>query len=304
MTVLTGTLPRIAASRARRLTWNPRLVAGIVLLFGFVVLAVINPLLLETVWSADREIYDPVIGHDRSIAHPSGPSLAHWLGTDPLGRDVVSLLTASLWPSLAMATVVAVTTGVVSLAAATVAAFYRHTPDRVLTSVADAMLLFPAPLMFLVVALARPDIPVVALGIFYGLVYGLGAGAIVVRSSALVVMAKPFIEAARVAGGSPGWIISRHLVPHLLPYVAVQVLAGVTGALIVQGFVEYNAGGTRVGLGNLMYQAITYHQALFTPPPWSALLAGGLTLSLLAATFYLMSSGLEAMLEPTPVTDS
>ena len=56
----------------------------------------------------------------------------------------------------------------------------------------------------------------------------------------------PFIEAARVAGGSPRWIIGRHLVPHLIPYLAVQVLAGVTGALIVQGFVEYNAGGTRV----------------------------------------------------------
>ncbi len=302
MTALNATVPRVAPGRMRRLRWNPRLIAGIALLGAFVVLAMSNPLLLATVWSAERGIYDPLIGFDRSIVHPSGPSLAHWLGTDPLGRDVVSLLTASLWPSLIMAGVVAVTTGAVSLAAAAVAAFYRHTPDRVLTSVADATLLFPAPLMFLVVAIARPDIPVVALGIFYGLVYGLGAGAIVVRSRALVVMGKPFIEAARVAGGSPTWIITRHLIPHLMPYVAVQVLAGVTGALIVQGFVEYNAGGTRVGLGNLVYQAITYHEALFTPPPWSTLLAGGLTLSLLAATFYLMSSGLEKMLEPAPMT--
>lgn len=117
-------------------------------------------------------------------------------------------------------------------------------------------------------------------------------------------MAEPFIEAARVAGGSPAWIMSRHLIPHLIPYVAVQVLAGVTGALIVQGFVEYNAGGTRVGLGNLVYHTITYRQALFTPPPWSTLLAGGLTLSLLAAAFYLMSSGIKEMLDPTPITDS
>lgn len=304
MTVLTEALPRVGVSRVRQLRWNPRLVAGIILLGAFMLLAVINPLLLSTVWSGDRSIYDPIIGFDPSVAHPSGPSLAHWLGTDPLGRDVVSLVTASLWPSLAMAGVVAVTTGVVSLLAAAAAAFYRRTADRVLTSIADATLLFPAPLMFLVVAIARPDIPVVALGVFYGLVYGLGAGAIVVRSRALVVMGKPFIEAARVAGGSPGWIITRHLIPHLMPYVAVQVLAGVSGALIVQGFVEYNAGGTRVGLGNLVYQAITYHEALFTAPPWSTLLAGGLTLSLLAATFYLMSTGLEKMLEPTLSTRS
>lgn len=304
MTVASDALRRITVRRVRRVHMNPRLIAGIVLLVGFVVLAMINPFLLATVWSDELRIYDPLFGFDRSITHPSGPSLSHLLGTDPLGRDVVSLVTASLWPSLTMAIVVAFTTGVVSLASAAVAAFYRHTADRVLTSVADATLLFPAPLMVLVVALVRPDIPVVALGTFYGLVYGLGAGAIVVRSRALVVMAKPFIEAARVAGGSPGWIISRHLIPHLLPYVAVQVLAGVTGALIMQGFIEYNAGGTRVGLGNLVYQAITYHEALFTPPPWSTLLAGGLTISLLAATFYLMSSGIEKMLEPTPTTDS
>lgn len=303
MTVLTEALSRVAVTRVQGLALNPRLVAGMALLAGFVVLAVIHPFLQATAWSGERSIYHPVIGHDPSISHPSGPSSAHWLGTDPLGRDVVSLLTVSLWPSLAMATVVAVTIGVVCLTAAAVAAFYRGSADRLVTSVADATLLFPAPLMLLVVAIARPDIPVIAPGTLYGLVYGLGAGAIVVRSRALVVMAKPFIEAARVAGGSPGWIMSRHLIPHLLPYVAVQVLAGVTGALIIQGFVEYNAGGTRIGLGNLVYQALTYHQALITPPPWSTLLAGGLTLSLLAAAFYLISSGIEKMLEPTRVTD-
>ena len=302
MTAPTAALSRPALRRlAPRRSWNPKLIAGVLLLVMFVVLAVIHPLLQATVWAGDTRVYHPVIGHAPTISHPSGPAGSHWLGTDPLGRDVVSLLTVSLWPSLAMAAVVAVTTGVVSLAAAALAAFYRRTTDRVLTSVADATLLFPAPLMFLVVAIPRPDIPVIALGVLYGVVYGLGAGAIVVRSRALVVMAKPFIEAARVAGGSPRWIIGRHLVPHLIPYLAVQVLAGVTGALIVQGFVEYNAGGTRVGLGNLVYHAITYRQALFTAPPWSTLLAGGLALSLLAATFYLMSSGIKDMLEPTPV---
>lgn len=132
--------------------------------------------------------------------------------------------------------------------------------------------------------------------------YGLGAGAVVVRSRALVVMAKPFIDATRVAGGSPAWIMGRHLIPHLLPYVAFQVLADVIGALIVQGFVEYNAGGTKVGLGNLVYHAITYRQALFTAPPWSTLLAGGLTISLLAAAFCLMSSGIKEMLDAIPTT--
>ncbi len=281
--------------------WSPKLLAGGLLLATFVLLGLSHTALQSTIWSGEPRVYHPVIGHDGAISHPSGPSGAHWLGTDPLGRDVVSLLTVSLWPSLAMALVVAVTTGVVSLAAAATAAYFGRGIDRVLTSAADAMLLFPAPLLFLVVAIARPDMPVVTLGVLYGLAYGLGAGAIVVRSRALVVMAKPFVDAARVAGGSAPWILRRHLVPHLLPYVAVQVLAGVTGALIIQGFVEYNAGGTRVGLGNLVYHALTYREALLTSPPWSTLLAGGLAISLLAAAFYLMSIGIKEMLDPTPV---
>lgn len=296
MTTITQQLSR---GKLRRLTTSPKLLAGVVLLAFFVVLAFSHPLLQSTIWSGEFRVYDPAIGHDPAISHPSPPSLDHWMGTDPLGRDVVSMLTVSLWPSLAMAAVVAVTTALVCTAAAAAGAYFRGGVDQALTSSADAMLLFPAPLLFLVVGIARPEIPIVVLGVLYGVVYGLGAGAIVVRSRALVVMGKPFIDAARVAGGSSGWILRRHLIPHLIPYVTVQVLAGVTGALIVQGFVEYNAGGTRVGLGNLVYHAITYREALLTAPPWSTLLAGGLTISLLAASFYLLSLGLKEALDPT-----
>jgi hypothetical protein len=73
------------------------------------------------------------------------------------------------------------------------------------------------------------------LGLLYGLFFGLGPAAIVVRSRSLAVMEKPFIEAARCAGGSPRWIITHHVVPEVIPHVAVVVLAGVVGALITQG---------------------------------------------------------------------
>lgn len=63
------------------------------------------------------------------------------------------------------------------------------------------------------------------------------------------------------------------------------------------GFHRVQRGRDPRGAGNLVYQAITQHRAWFTTPPWSTLLAG-LRLSLLVAAFYLMSSGIEKMLEP------
>ncbi len=137
------------------------------------------------------------------------------------------------------------------------------------------------------------------LGLLYGLFAGLGSAAVVVRSRAVAVMAKPFLEAARAAGGRPRWIIAHHLVPAVLPHAAVTMLASVVGALITQGFVEFlGIGAPRYGLGNLIYNAFAYQHALLTRVPWSALLAGALGISLLAASFYMISAGLREVLDP------
>jgi ABC-type dipeptide/oligopeptide/nickel transport system permease subunit len=88
-------------------------------------------------------------------------------------------------------------------------------------------------------------------------------------------------------------------VPGILPHVAVVMLASVVGALITQGFVELLAiGEYRYGLGNLVYNAFVYMNALQTGVPWSTLMAGTLGLSLLAASFYMMSAGLRDVIDP------
>jgi peptide/nickel transport system permease protein len=293
-TVTEPALVRGRTSVLRRVASNPKTLAGVLLLTGFVVLALAHPVLQATVWATQPGVYNPIVGHDPAISHPSGPGPGHLLGTDPLGRDVLSLLTWGIRPSLAVAATVAVVAGVLSLASGAASAYFKGRVDTVLSHLADALLLLPPPLLFLVVGRGRPDLGSVALGALYGVIFGLGPAAVVVRSRALTVMSKPFIEVARASGGGAGWITLRHLTPHLLPYVAVQVLAGVTGALITQGFLEVISavGGTRTGLGSLVYLGLIYYEALLTIVPWSTLLAGGLTISLLAASFYRMSTGL------------
>ena len=75
-------------------------------------------------------------------------------------------------------------------------------------------------------------------------------------------------------------------------------MAGVTGALITQGFVEFlGAAETRIGLGSLVYLGLSYRGLVTQGVAWSQLLAGALSISLLAASFYLMSVGLRESID-------
>jgi len=282
----------------RRVLRNKMVIAGLMILGFFAVLSFIHPVLQATVWSSRQSVYRPETGHDPTISNPSGPALAHPLGTDSLGRDVLSLVTYGLRPSFMVAVATALSAGVIGTLAGTSAAFFRGRYDRLMSHVADAFVLLPPPLIFLI-ASKRGLLGAFELGLLYGLFFGLGPAAVVVRSRSLAVMEKPFIEAARCAGGSPRWIITHHVLPDVLPHTAVVVLAGVVGALITQGFVEFlGIGEYRYGLGTLVYNALAYGMSLGTRAPWSSLLAGALSISLLAASFYLISAGLREVNDP------
>lgn len=286
------------ADTRRRVGRNRMVVTGLVLLGLFAILAFIHPLLQATLWASKRSVYLPLTGFDPAILHPSGPSPAHLLGTDPLGRDVLSMVTNGLRPSFIVAIAAAGSSAAIGLVVGTGAALLRGRFDRVATHVADAFILLPPPLVFLIAA-KRGLLGPLELGLLYGLFFGLGPAAIVVRSRALAVMEKPFVDAARVAGGGSRWIVTHHVVPHVLSHVATIVLAGVVGALVTQGFVEYlGIGEYRIGLGSLVYNGLTYRGALGTGIPWSTVLAGALTISLLASSFYLISAGLREAADP------
>lgn len=281
---------------------NRPAVIGICVLVVMVLAANAQALLYETLWSRAPAIYHAANGFDTMVApHPSGPSLRHLLGTDPLGRDVLAVLLYSLRSSLVLGLVSASTIGVVSLTVAMIGAMSGGWVDRMLTHLSDAVLLLPAPIFVILYGVLRPeDFHPFPVGLLYGLLAGASSAAIVLRSHAMSVLAKPFMEAARVAGGG-GWHLARvHLLPHLLPLAAVQMVGGVAGVIIAAGFVEYlSAASMELGLGTMIYIAITYRGVFGSAIPWNVLLTGGLAITVLAGAFYLLSVGLRQALDPT-----
>ena len=305
MTNLTRSERIQSRGTGRRVLRHHKVRLGLAILALMLTGAVAHPLLQATIWNGQDSIYGPEIGHDRDLEHPTGPSIAHLLGTDALGRDVLSTLTFSLAPALQVTVLAALLVGLLSLAAGSLAAYFRGWVDLAVTSVGDAFTLLPPTIALLVVGVGKPAFGMIDIGLLFGLLYGLGPAAMVIRSRALSVIEKPFIDAARIAGSGSGRIIGTQMLPHLLPYAGIQMMGAGIGALTSVAFIQY-LGATdqsRVGLGSMIYTAIDVQPVLPTGYGsfnmgdfharigWTSLLSAGLAMTLIAAAFYLIAVG-------------
>lgn len=276
---------------------NRLAVLGIVLIVMFGLMSISHPILMKTVWPF--KIYNPDTGFDESVFHPSLPSSQHLLGTDAVGRDVLSLLLVSTTPAFVIGLTAALTSAIIGTAIGVVSAYFRGVVDAVFSRLADVFLLLPAPIVLVIVGARLHDIGPSAFGLIYGVIAGLGGAAVVMRSHALSIVTKPYIEAARVAGGGARQIMLSHIVPHMLPLAAVYMMVTVTGAVVADGFVSF-LGITRVhhNWGSMIYMALAYERLISDTKPWNVLIPPSITFSLFAAAFYFISRGLHQVAEP------
>ena len=276
---------------------NRLAVLGLVLIALFGILAISHPVLRATVWK--KGFYDPVTGYDMSVMHPAPPSGQHLLGTDSLGRDALSMLLAATRPAFAVGIAAAVATALIGTAIGVTSAYYRGTVDTIFTHLSDAFLMLPAPLFMVIVGMRYRDLGPAQLGLIYGLIAGAGGAAIVMRSHALTVVAKPFIEAARIAGGGGRRIILKHILPHMLPLAALYMMLAVTGAVIADAFISFwGFSRSYLNWGTIIYTSRVYSAVLNTGVEWHVLIPPSTLLSLFAAAFYFVSRGLHEVADP------
>jgi peptide/nickel transport system permease protein len=249
------------------------------------------------VWQHNR--YDPITGYDTELVHPAPPSRLHLLGTDTLGRDVLSMLLAATTPTFIVGISAALTTAILGTLIGTVSAYRRGALDTVFTHLADAFLLLPAPIFMVIVGMRYRDIGPVPLGVIYGTIAGAGGAAIVMRAQALQVVVKPFIDAARIAGGGSRRVMWAHILPHMLPLAALYMMLAVTGAVVADAFIAF-FGFTRAYLnwGTIIYLSFAYASYLRGGVEWHVMIPPSIALSLFAAAFYLVSRGLHEVADP------
>ena len=273
-------------------------VFGLILIIWFAIMAVLHPILLNTVWA--RAIYDPVTGFDiKVLPNPSPPQKGHWLGTDALGRDVLSMLLDATTPTFIVGLTAAIVAATVGTTFSIVTAYFRGAVDFSITNLADVFLLFPAPLLMIIIGARFRDLGPWSLGLIYGLAIGASSTTIVMRAQALKIAAMPFMEAAKIAGGTPIQVMTRHLLPNMLPHAALQMMIAVSGAVVADGFISF-FGFTRTtsNWGTMIYNGFVYSTLSAGPPAWHVLLPPAVAFTLFAMAFYLVSRGLQLIADP------
>jgi peptide/nickel transport system permease protein len=203
-------------------------------------------------------IYSIPPGDSGSILDASLPpfSPGHWLGTDPNGVDIFSMLVyggqVSFEISLAVTAVGAIIGGTIGLAAG----YFGGWADSILSRVVDVLIAFPA--LVLVLAVAEVLQPSETHLIWALSVFSVPAFARVTRGSTLTVRNLPFITASRLTGTSNWKIIFKHVLPNVIPGIVTFSLLGIGIIVILEGAVDF------LGLGIQIPQ-----------PSWGAMIAKG-----------------------------
>ncbi|MFI7114886.1 dipeptide/oligopeptide/nickel ABC transporter permease/ATP-binding protein [Amycolatopsis sp. NPDC049868] len=173
----------------------------------------------------------------------SGPTAAHPLGTDALGRDVLTRIMYGGQVSLVHAAIVVLTVLAVGVISGIAAGFLGGLFDRVFTVTVDVMLAIPV-IMILLVVLAvvgeHQTIVMIALGVLVS--PGLAR---VVRGATLAVREEQYIAAARVCGLRPAQIVVRHVLPRVAGTIIVQISLLAGGALLIDAGLSYLGFGAQ-----------------------------------------------------------
>lgn len=165
------------------------------------------------------------------------PSSAHWLGTDQLGRDVLSRLMYGARISLVIGLIAVGIAVVVGASVGAVAGFWGGWCDAVLMRLVDTMLSIPTIFLLLaVIAIIGPSIELIMVVI--GLTSWMGVARLV-RAEILSLKERGFVLAARVMGASPLRLIWKHLLPNAMAPVLVSATLGVGGAILTESALSF-----------------------------------------------------------------
>jgi peptide/nickel transport system permease protein len=197
-------------------------------LVAFVLTGVFGPMLVERPNGLGDDI----------LQSPSG---AHWFGTDDLGQDVFAQVVWGTRISLTVGIVASLIAIVIGTALGLSAAYLKPL-DHFVTTITDVMLSLPLlPLMILVTALAGPS--VTTLVVVIGLLSWPEVTRLI-RSNGMVVAAMPYIDGARVLGAGAVRIITREILPAVMPLIVVSVLLTAARSVISE------AGLSFLGMGD------------------------------------------------------
>ncbi len=273
--------PRWRVSRA--IVSRPSTLAGAIIVFLFVLMAVVGPLLTP---------HDPVAIYYSAVQAP--PSAAFPFGTDDAGRDILSRVLAGARISLIVGLVAVGIATVCGTVLGLLAGYLGGWVDGLIMRAMDVMLSFPDILLAIVIiAILGPGLlnVMVAVGIAAIPIY-----ARTVRAATLEVREQDYVEAARALGASAWRIMTAHILRNVAGPITVLVTLSVGFAILTTAglsFVGLGAQAPTPEWGDMLNEAQNYLQQAW----WMAVFPGG-AITLTVIGLNLLGDGLREALDP------
>jgi peptide/nickel transport system permease protein len=274
-----------AAAAWRRLIASPVARAGLAIVVGFILMAVVTPFVHH---------YDAKT--DANLARRlKPPSLGHPFGTDTLGRDLVVRVLHATRVTLGLAVSAVAVAALVGSLIGLVAGFLGARTDVVLMFGMDILLAFPGTLLAIaIVAMMGPGL---GNSLFAISLVSIPAYARLSRAAVLSVREQEFVVAARGIGGSSLRVLLAHVVPNSLPPLIVQTTLAVAFAILeaaALGFLGLGAQPPTPEWGAMLADSYKY----FTSGAWWVFLFPGAAIMLAVLGFNLLGDGLRDALDP------
>ena len=262
---------------------------GLAVIVLAVLLALFAPLIAP--YPPDEQFFDGLTLEGA----PLPPNGRFWLGTDLLGRDLLSRLVYGARTSLIIGIVANGAAVLFGTVVGIVAGYVRGWTGALIMRLTDLMMAFPALLLAIALAaIFSPSLWIVALVI--ALVNWVQI-ARVVYTQTTALAARPFILAARSIGASGTRILLVHIVPHLIPTMLVWGTLGIATTVLLEATLSFLGVGVRPptpSWGNIIFENQTY----FATAPWLVFFPGAAIL-LVALSFNLVGDALRDALDPT-----
>jgi peptide/nickel transport system permease protein len=215
-----------------RLAKNPMAMAGLVVVVALFAVAIFAQALAP---------YPPDLIDTSNILAP--PSRAHWLGTDVLGRDVLSRMIFGAGVSLSVGFVAVGISTIIGIVLGSISGYYGGIADRIIMRFVDIMLCFPSFFLILaVIAFVGPSI--VNIMIVIGITSWMGVTRLV-RAEFLTLRERDFVKAAVSQGASDARIIFLHILPNALAPLLVAATLGVASAVLIESSLSFLGLGVR-----------------------------------------------------------
>ena len=262
---------------------NKLAVAGSGIVIALFVVSILAP------WASP---FDPTRIDLQNILAP--PSADHWLGTDQLGRDVLSRM---IWGSQISLKVGFVSTGIAILIGTlmgAVAGYYGRWVDAVIMRFVDIMLCFPTFFLILaVIAVLEPSIWNIM--VIIGATGWMGITRLV-RADFISLKERDFVQAARAIGANDFRIIFIHIMPNAMASILVATTLGVAGAILTESglsFLGFGVPPPTASWGEILKQSQSYVDFA-----WWLVLFPGIAIFLTVVAFNLVGDGLRDAMDP------